>query len=286
MKSTTWRMFHDPDAFVVALGSPLLEREIENCLPLAICWKISRGIGQEREAFMYLSEAEGETAGAAVRTPGRNVVLFSGPIWREEDFCALTDALLAEGIDVPGVIGPSALARAFSDVWCNRRGTAASVRMELGLYGLVEVRSTPGPGMLVQATPVDSDLFWSWEQSFYIDCFGEMPPYVTREGSDRLVAEEGIYFWVVDGAKVSMAGANRSTGISSMVNLVYTPPSNRSQGYATSLVSALSSRLLESGYRCCTLFTDLSNPVSNGIYRKIGYEYAGDFTEMVFTSGI
>jgi len=71
-----------------------------------------------------------------------------------------------------------------------------------------------------------------------------------------------------------------------MVNLVYTPPSNRSQGYATSLVSALSSRLLESGYRCCTLFTDLSNPVSNGIYRKIGYEYAGDFTEMVFTSGI
>ena len=235
---------------------------------------------------MYLSEAGGGIAGAAVRTPGRNVVLFSGPIWRDEDFGAVTDALLAEGIDAPGVIGPSALARAFSDVWCYRRGTAASVRMELGLYGLVEVGLEPGPGRLVQAAPGDSDLFWSWEQRFYNDCFGEMPPFVTREGSDRLVAGGGIYFWVVDGAKVSMAGASRSTASASMVNLVYTPPSNRRQGYATSLVSALSSRLLESGYRCCTLFTDLSNPVSNGIYRKIGYEYAGGFTEMVFTSGI
>lgn len=59
MTSPSWRVFNDPDAFHVALGSTLLEREVENCLPLAICWKISRGTGQEREAFMYLSEAGG-----------------------------------------------------------------------------------------------------------------------------------------------------------------------------------------------------------------------------------
>ncbi len=286
MTSPAWRVFQDPDAFRASLGTPLLEREIENCLPLAICWKISRGTGEDREAFMYLSEVGGETAGAAVRTPGRNVVLFSGPMWREEDFHALTDALLGEGIDAPGVIGPAALARAFSSVWCYRRGTGTSVRMELGLYGLVEVRLEPGPGRLVQATLEDSDLFWSWEQGFYIDCFGEMPPYVTREGSDRLVAGGGVYFWVVDGRKVSMAGASGSTESASMVNLVYTPPPFRRHGHAGSLVSSLSTRLLESGYRCCTLFTDLSNPTSNGIYRKIGYEYAGGFSEIVFTTGI
>lgn len=286
MTSPVWRVFHDPDDFRASLGTHLLERDIENCLPLAICWKISRGTGEDREAFMYLSEAGGETAGAAVRTPGRNVVLFSGPMWREEDFHALTDALLAAGIDAPGVIGPAALARAFASVWCSRRGTGVSVKMELGLYGLVEVRLASGPGGLVLATPDDSDLFWSWEQGFCNDCFGEMPPYLTREGSDRLVAGGGLYFWVVDGVKVSMAGATGSTERAAMVNLVYTPPSNRRRGYASSLVSALSTRLLESGYGCCTLFTDLSNPVSNGIYRRIGYEYAGGFSEMVFTSGI
>ena len=35
-------------------------------------------------------------------------------------------------------------------------------------------------------------------------------------------------------------------------------------------VHALSSRLRDAGYRCI-LYTDLANPTSNSIYRRIGY---------------
>jgi predicted GNAT family acetyltransferase len=64
---------------------------------------------------------------------------------------------------------------------------------------------------------------------------------------------------------------------------VYTPPSLRNRGYASAAVSALTRRLLESGYRNCNLFTDLSNPTSNAIYQRIGYIPVMDYNYHQFT---
>ena len=51
---------------------------------------------------------------------------------------------------------------------------------------------------------------------------------------------------------------------------VYTPPGQRGRGYAEACVHALSQHLRDSGYRAA-LYTDLANPTSNSIYRRIGY---------------
>jgi predicted GNAT family acetyltransferase len=51
---------------------------------------------------------------------------------------------------------------------------------------------------------------------------------------------------------------------------VYTPPEKRNHGYAAACVHALSRRLRDAGHRCI-LYTDLANPTSNSIYRRIGY---------------
>jgi uncharacterized protein len=40
--------------------------------------------------------------------------------------------------------------------------------------------------------------------------------------------------------------------------------------------------LLEGGHRFCFLFTDLANPTSNGIYRRIGYEPVTDVERYAF----
>jgi hypothetical protein len=63
---------------------------------------------------------------------------------------------------------------------------------------------------------------------------------------------------------------------------VYTPAELRGRGYATACVATLSQQLLAEGYLFCTLFTDLSNPVSNHIYEKIGYTAVADFHEYYF----
>ena len=42
------------------------------------------------------------------------------------------------------------------------------------------------------------------------------------------------------------------------------------RGYAAACVHGLSEHLAGAGYRCM-LYTDLGNPISNSIYRRIGY---------------
>ena len=66
------------------------------------------------------------------------------------------------------------------------------------------------------------------------------------------------------------------------INNVYTPPSLRRKGYATECVAKLSKQILEESNDYCFLFTDLSNPVSNSIYQKIGYRAVIDVDEIKF----
>ena len=54
------------------------------------------------------------------------------------------------------------------------------------------------------------------------------------------------------------------------IQAVYTPPEKRNRGYAGACVADLSKRMLEERYRCI-LYTDLGNPTSNSVYRRVGY---------------
>jgi len=71
---------------------------------------------------------------------------------------------------------------------------------------------------------------------------------------------------------ISMAREAGKTPNGVFVNFVYTPIPLRRKGYATECVAKLSNHLLEAGNKHCFLFTDLSNPTSNSIYQKIGYQ--------------
>jgi predicted GNAT family acetyltransferase len=81
---------------------------------------------------------------------------------------------------------------------------------------------------------------------------------------------------------VSIASCGRPTAHGIAVNMVFAPPHLRGRGYAGSCVAALSQRLLDDGWKFCTLFTDLANPTSNSIYQRIGYHSICDFTHYLF----
>lgn len=66
------------------------------------------------------------------------------------------------------------------------------------------------------------------------------------------------------------------------VQVVYMPPEHRAHGYASACVAELSSAALAGGARCI-LYTDLGNPTSNSIYRKIGYRAVAEALRYSFT---
>ncbi|MCL1806774.1 MAG: GNAT family N-acetyltransferase [Oscillospiraceae bacterium] len=74
-----------------------------------------------------------------------------------------------------------------------------------------------------------------------------------------------------DDHPVSQVIHSGNTPNGTIISDVYTPPYYRGKGYATSLVWEVSRLILEKGKRFCLLYADAGNPISCGIYRKIGY---------------
>jgi uncharacterized protein len=84
-------------------------------------------------------------------------------------------------------------------------------------------------------------------------------------------------------ALVSMAA--HTTALEGVVRIaaVYTPPELRKRGYAGACVGRLSAQLRDKGYQCM-LYTDLGNPISNSIYRRLGYEAVSEILRYEFAA--
>ena len=80
----------------------------------------------------------------------------------------------------------------------------------------------------------------------------------------------------------SASGYGGSTPHGIRIGPVFTPPELRGQGYATSLVAEQSRWLLGTGRSLCFLYTDLDNPTSNALYRRIGYRMIAEAKEVRF----
>jgi uncharacterized protein len=88
---------------------------------------------------------------------------------------------------------------------------------------------------------------------------------------DRALAAGQIWLWDQNGETTSMAVSREPVQGVVRLSGVYTPPEKRKHGYAAACVHALSKDLHDRGYRCI-LYTDLGDPTSNSIYRRIGYK--------------
>jgi uncharacterized protein len=182
---------------------------------------------------------------------------------------AVVDAIADAGVSLPGVNGDAATAASFAGQWGERCKSAAIPIMGMRLYELLEMGEAPRTeGRLRQAGPSDRDLMIPWTRAFQKE-IGE-----STEGTevrvDRGLAAGQLWVWDQNGETTSMAAGREPVQGVVRVSGVYTPPEKRRQGYAAACVYALSKQVRVRGYRCA-LYTDMGNPTSNSIYRRIGY---------------
>ena len=213
-------------------------------------------------------------------TPPFNLMLTAAP---REAVEAIARHLLASGRSVPGVIAPPDVALTMGEIWREGTGGGVDHAMAQRIYELDEV-AAPDPvrGKLRRAGMEDHALVWEWIGAFAAEA--GMPG--TREGAERaataMIAEGRGWLWENE-RPVSMAAWAGPTPNGVRIYAVYTPAELRGKGYASACVAGLSQLLLDSGRRSCFLFTDLANPTSNGIYRKIGYRPVCDMALYRFT---
>jgi len=196
----------------------------------------------------------------------------------------LVSKLHEKGWHIPAVIGEERTVKVFSSYWNKVTGTFSHEGMRQRIYELRTVQHIQHPqGTFRQAESDDLDLAIKWSKSFHDDCFGDSEPKVTDPHLIKTLVEEGnLYFWV-NPTPLSMAGLTRPTAHGISISYVYTPPQFRRNGYASAVVTQLSQYVLDKGMKFCTLYTDLSNPTSNSIYQKIGYDVVADVMDVHFS---
>ena len=176
---------------------------------------------------------------------------------------AMVDAISDAGVLLPGINGEAGTAARFAGQWTERHGSAAIPSAGMRLYELGEPRLLSAPGRMRRANAGDRSLLLQWMDAFHDD-IGE-----PRRDSGPLIDRRAFYVWE-DGELVSMVAHTDAVEGVVRMQYVYTPREKRKRGYAGACVAALSKQLLDAGQRCA-LYTDLGNPVSNSIYRRIGY---------------
>lgn len=175
-------------------------------------------------------------------------------------------------------IGPKKTVGGFIRQANDREGRKYEAVKDMRVYQLTRVK--PVTEVEGQFSRIDRirDYLIDYDMAFQEMALNSMTREGAKEHIQGLIETERLYGWLVGGRYVCMAMKARKTPHGQFLSLVYTPPEERGKGYATACVAGLSRLLLREGNGYCGLFTDLGNPISNHIYKKMGYAPVCDFT--------
>lgn len=263
-----------PDAFLAAAESWLLAAEDRNNLILGIAYELGRNPELAPDAFFGTVEAAGRLVGCCVRTPPHQILLSDMPSEVIERVALCFAQTYGE---IPGVLGPPALAEAVAKHWVGIRGGVWEPATDQRLYRLDEVAwPDPVPGRLREADSAEADLLTEWGREFARETHIGSGPSI--EAVSAWIDSQSLYVWDDEGV-VSMAVTRGRTRNGIRIGYVYTPPERRKRGYAGACVAAVSQRMLASGLQFCVLYADLSNPTTNALYQRLGYRPVADVSD-------
>ncbi len=276
-----FQRYDSTQAFGADVYEILLRHEVQNNLPVSFI-KNERGFDTSNWLMASVKDDQGGVALTAACTPPFNVVMYETD--NKPDDAAvkcLSDALREIGFAFPGILAERGLANRFAGAYAGKDGFERNKSMLIMRLDKVNPIQK-APGYCRELT--EDDLFYVpyWERAFGQECgaeYYEIPTHVS--GLKKRLGQHRHYIWI-DNIPVAEAVNARNTENGAVVNAVYTPPHYRGKGYASSVVAELSQMLLDRGHQFCCLFADAQNPISCGIYHKLGYIDQCVFEELRF----
>jgi RimJ/RimL family protein N-acetyltransferase len=272
-----WTNTRSLDRFVSAAGAFLRADPLEHSVPLSICGTLRRSgpdaYGPTPPRFGWWTDEDGTVAAAYLQTSPYPPLLTRGPGRAARELAGVLK-------DAEGVGGERTAVLDFAEAWRERTGGRVTVHRDTRLHRLAGLTPRlPGPpGAARVAGPADRPLVLRWQQDFAREV--GTPASGSERITDDALAYGGRLLWELpDGEPVSVAGHTPPAGGAARIVAVYTPRPHRGRGYAGAVTAAATRAALAAGAAEVVLFTDLANPVSNALYRKLGYVPVRDFAE-------
>lgn len=267
-----------PDRVLEAAGAFLASDPIRHNVIMTLLRNRVADPGPGRYWIVYVDD---DPAGVVFQSPLHFMATIT-PMPSEAIEVAV-EAILSDGVQLPGVNGEAATAAQFAGHWAEGNKRAVRPIQAQRIYELEQlVPARAVGGTLCPATDDDRQTLVEWFEAFQAEAGergggGDLAHLVER----RLKAQQ-LWLWE-DQGPVAMAGLSEAVAGVVRVGPVYTPPLRRNRGYASALVAAVSTAARSNGHRCI-LYTDLANPTSNSIYRAIGYRAVTEALRYEFDS--
>jgi predicted GNAT family acetyltransferase len=253
----------DPDWVLAEAGVFLTSEPVLHNLILSL---LHQRVEKPEPGRYWMAKEGDEVVGVVFQSP---LDFFATVTPMEfEAVSSVVDAIVDAGVTLPGVSGTAGTAAQFAGQWTERTKSAAIPLQGLRIYEAADIQKPANvSGRFRQAGLEDRDLVVEWMRQFS-DEVGQ-PGTDPASTVDRKLPAGQFWLWD-DGGPVSMAGHSKTVEGVVRVSAVFTPQAKRTHGYAGACVAELSEQICDRGCRPI-LYTDLGNPVSNSIYRRIGY---------------
>lgn len=287
----------EPSDFLDRAEPLLMENEVLNNLPLGIAYRLVQSIKHTAKdahhvgplPFMAIVSDGEEDILSLLKTSAHLIVYISDKV-KSDDVriraisLAIDHILHQEVIRVLSIIALRETAHLFADKWQELTGQSYEVQMDQRIYACTKVQDVKlSPGIFRAAELRDIPMLGQWIYDFAAEAMEAISMKQAIDMAQHGTEQSAIYLWD-DGEPVSMAQQTRPTLHGAVVNMVYTPLQYRNHGYAASCVSTLTRNMLRGPYKFASLYTDLSNPISNHIYIKVGYKPKSDSVVLAFKS--
>ncbi len=191
----------------------------------------------------------------------------------------LVDYLIENKIDISGINSNKKVCEKFIDYYEEKTKCKFHERLAMDIMELRKLNQVTLPkGYFREATEKDLDLIIDWHIKFAKEALNEdMAVEDFREKLVTRIRNGSIYIFEDEKhVPVSMAASTKQLNNGISVSLVYSDARKRGMSYGVAVVYNLSKLYLERGNKFCSLFVDKRNPVSNGVYAKIGYKIIED----------
>jgi GNAT superfamily N-acetyltransferase len=224
-----------------------------------------------------------DVAGVALQSPPTFSAALT-PMSREAVEVLATTIADGGTTDLPGVIAEAGTAAAFAGRWSELVRDRVAPEEGQRIYRLGELRPAAGvPGGLRRATGRDRDLLVAWRVAFSAET-GAPGSGDPAAAIDRDLIAGRMFVWDDEGAACAARATVPVAGVS-RIGGVYTPPGLRRRGYASGCVGSLCSWVRQEDGATCILYTQLANPTSNAIYRRLGFEAVAEVLSYRFRPG-
>lgn len=278
------RKYDSMSTFLNDCRSVLMQKECENNVILGICNNfLNKSIDPEKYILIAAIEKSGIVISCAVTTPNKTI-LATSITQCDAAVKPLASYFNRNQINLKGLRGETSVVNSFMEVY--RKPITQSETLLLNTIKTLQSIQLVANSELTLGTTQDLPVLTTWLKNFQIDA-GLLPLKPDKEiqaAAEDKIKNKILYKLVLNGDQqpVSMAAIVRETENFTIISWVYTPPESRSKGFATTAVYKLTELMLNNHQKHCALFTDKSNPVSNKIYRNIGYQPVAEYLDIDF----